>query len=205
VGDRDCGDVTAGAAIGTARQPGGAGWSWNGCGEDRAAVIPPRDRPEFDAFVTERADRLVRSAYLLCGDRGHAEDIVQTALMRTARHWRRARANPEAYARRVVVNLTKDRWRDRRRRPAELPLDVDVQAPDSTRVLDRHVLVHAAQQLPAGRRAVLVLRYFDDLSVEDTAAALGCTTGTVKSQTARALDNLRAALAPTGEFSDAHR
>ena len=168
-------------------------------------MISPRDRPAFDAFVTTRSDRLVRSAYLLCGDLGHAEDIVQTALMRTARQWRRARGNPEAYARRVVVNLAKDRWRDLGRRPAELPLEVDVQAPDSTQVLDRHVLVRAAQQLPAGQRAVLVLRYFDDLSVEDTAVALGCTTGTVKSQTARALENLRAALTPIWGHVDADR
>lgn len=168
-------------------------------------MIPARDRPAFDAFVTTYSDRLLRTAYLLCGDRGHAEDIVQTALMRTARRWRRARENPEAYARQVVVNLTKDRWRGLGRRPAELPLDVDVQGPDSTQVLDRHMLVHAAQQLPAGQQAVLVLRYFDDLSVEDTAAALGCTTGTVKSQTARALENLRAALTPIRGHVDADR
>ena len=168
-------------------------------------MIAARDRPAFDAFVTACSDRLVRSAYLLCGDREHAEDIVQTALMRTARQWRRARANPEAYARRVVVNLTKDRWRNLGRRPAELPLEVDVQAPEDTRVLDRQVLLRAAQHLPEGQRAVLVLRYFDDLSVEDTAAALGCTTGTVKSQTARALDNLRAALTPMWRHADADR
>jgi RNA polymerase sigma-70 factor (sigma-E family) len=168
-------------------------------------VIPQRERPAFDAFVTASSDRLVRSAYLLCGDPGHAEDIVQTALMRTARRWRHARGNPEAYARRVVVNLAKDRWRGLRRRPAELPLEMDVQAPLSTQVLDRHMLVRAAQQLPLGQRAVLVLRYFDDLSVEDTAAALGCTTGTVKSQTTRALENLRAALTPTQEHADADR
>ncbi|OZM83549.1 SigE family RNA polymerase sigma factor [Pseudonocardia sp. MH-G8] len=168
-------------------------------------MIPRQERAAFDAFVTTYSDRLVRSAYLLCGDRRDAEDLVQIALMRTARQWRRARESPEAYARRVVVNLAKDRWRGLRRRPAELPLEVDVQAPDTTRLVDRDMILRAAQQLPAGQRAVLVLRYFDDLSVESTAAALGCTTGTVKSQTARALDNLRAALIPTRGHADADR
>jgi DNA-directed RNA polymerase specialized sigma24 family protein len=86
-------------------------------------MIPSRDRHAFDEFVAASADRLVRTAYLLCGDRGHAEDLVQTALLRTARRWRTARRQPEAYARRVVVNLAKDRWRDLARRPAESPLD----------------------------------------------------------------------------------
>lgn len=170
-------------------------------------MISPRERPAFDAFVASCSDRLVRSAYLLSGDRGHAEDLVQTALMRTARHWRGAQANPEAYARRVVVNLAKDRWRNRGRRPAEVPLDAEPQAPETTMILDRDMLARAMSRLPQGQRAVLVLRFFDDLSVADTAAALGCTPGTVKSQTARALDGLRAALNPSNdkEKADADR
>ncbi|GAA4756830.1 hypothetical protein GCM10023350_48020 [Nocardioides endophyticus] len=75
-------------------------------------MIPSRDRRAFDEFVAASADRLVRTAYLLCGDRGHAEDLVQAVLLCTARRWRTARSQPEAYARRVVVNLAKDRWRD---------------------------------------------------------------------------------------------
>ena len=71
-------------------------------------VIPHPDARTFERFVTGSSDRLVRTAYLLCGDRGHAEDIVQTALLRTARRWRTARERPEAYARAVVVNLAKD-------------------------------------------------------------------------------------------------
>jgi RNA polymerase sigma-70 factor (sigma-E family) len=165
-------------------------------------MIPRRQLAAFDAFVAGSSDRLLRTAYLLCGDRGHAEDLVQTALMRTARHWGVAQEQPTAYARRVVVNLAKDRWRSLGRRPAELPLEVDVEASDSTALLDRDVLVRAAQQLPAGQRAVLVLRFFEDLSVEDTAACLGCSTGTVKSQTSRALGNLRAVLVPTQEHAD---
>lgn len=165
-------------------------------------MIPQRQLASFDAFVEASSDRLLRTAYLLCGDRGHAEDLVQTALMRTARHWGAAQDQPGAYARRVVVNLAKDRWRSLGRRPAELPLEVDVAGPAGEGLLDRDALVRAAQQLPPGQRAVLVLRYFEDLSVEDTAACLGCSTGTVKSQTSRALENLRSALAPTQEHAD---
>lgn len=167
-------------------------------------MISGRERAAFDAFVASCSDRLVRSAYLLCGDRGHAEDLVQTALMRTARHWRQARASPEAYARRVVVNLAKDRWRDRSRRPAEVPLAAEPQAPETAAIVDRDLLTRAMRGLPQGQQAVLVLRFFDDLSVADAAAALGCTPGTVKSQTARALDNLRAALNPSNDKEKAH-
>jgi RNA polymerase sigma-70 factor (sigma-E family) len=170
-------------------------------------VISASDRRAFDAFVTSSSDRLLRTAYLLTGDRGHAEDVVQTALLRTARRWRTARQAPEAYARTVVVNLAKDRWRRLSRRPDETPIgahEPDVRSSTHDGLLDRDALLRAASGLPAGQRAVLVLRYFDDLSVEDTAAALGCTTGTVKSQTSRALANLRAALTPQ-ETLDAHR
>ena len=162
-------------------------------------MISRRERPAFDSFVLSSSSRLLRTAYLLCGDRGHAEDLVQTALMRTARQWRRAQDHPEAYARRVVVNLAKDRWRELSHRPVEAPLEIDLPAPTVGSVEDRDAILRAAHQLSLGQRTVLVLRYFDDLSIEETAAALGCTTGTVKSQTARALDNLRAALTPTQE------
>ena len=89
-------------------------------------VIGGRDKREFEAFVAASSDRLLRTAYLLTGDLGHAEDVVQTALLRTARRWRSAREAPEAYARTVVANLAKDRWRALGRRPAEAPLEHDV-------------------------------------------------------------------------------
>jgi RNA polymerase sigma-70 factor (sigma-E family) len=168
-------------------------------------MIPIRERRAYDEFVTAYADRLVRTAYLLCGDRGHAEDLAQTALLRTARRWRTARRQPEAYARRVVVNLAKDRWRSLARRPAEASFEHDVAAPADDQLLVRDELVRAAGELPPGQRAVLVLRYFEDLTVEETAAALGCSTGTVKSQTSRALDRLRAALTAQKENADADR
>lgn len=170
-------------------------------------VIGGRDQREFEAFVSRSSDRLLRTAYLLTGDLGHAEDVVQTALLRTARRWRRAREAPEAYARTVVANLAKDRWRALGRRPAEAPLEHDVPLDGPDVLLDRDVLVRAARELPHGQRAVLVLRFFDDLSVEETAQVLGVSTGTVKSQTSRALAGLRAALSVAGlkENADAHR
>jgi RNA polymerase sigma-70 factor (sigma-E family) len=169
-------------------------------------VIPPAEKRAFERFVAESSDRLVRTAYLLCGDRGHAEDLVQTALLRTARRWGRARHQPEAYARKVVVNLAKDRWRDLARRPSETAMDgTEVAITVTDGVADRDQLLRAARGLPEGQRAVLVLRYFDDLSIEDTARALGCSTGSVKSQTARALSRLRAALTPEMENADADR
>ncbi|MBZ5739120.1 SigE family RNA polymerase sigma factor [Nocardioides mangrovi] len=160
---------------------------------------------EFEEFVRASSDRLVRTAYLLCGDRGHAEDLAQTALLRTARRWRAARRDPDAYARRVVVNLAKDRWRGLSRRPVETALEVDLPIPVSDGLADRDELLRVVRTLPSGQRAVLVLRFFDDLSVAETAAALGCTTGTVKSQTSRALDRLRSALTTQKENADADR
>src|SRR5262245_17470622 len=118
----------------------------------------------------------MRTAYLLCGDRGHAEDLVQTALLRTARRWRRAQERPEAYARRVVVNLAKDRRRSLGRRVGEVPAvdAVDLAVPEYDDLLERERLLAAVRELPAGQRAVLVLRFFEDLSVAETAAALDC-------------------------------
>ncbi|WP_300682106.1 SigE family RNA polymerase sigma factor [Nocardioides sp.] len=152
---------------------------------------------EFEEFVRASSDRLVRIAFLLTGDRHHAEDIAQTALERTARRWRSARRDPGAYARRAVVNLVKDRRRLLSRRPAETAWAYDVAVPVTDRVADRDELVRALRALPLGQRSVPVLRYFEDLSVSETAQVLGCTAGTVKSQTARGLTSLRAALKET--------
>jgi len=167
-------------------------------------VIPRQQEADFERFVQDCSSKLLRTAYLLSGDRGHAEDIVQTALLRTARRWRRARALPEAYARRVVVNLAKDRRRSLSRRPAEMRLEYDVPLASVDTLVDRDALLRATRRLPPGQRAVLVLRFFDDLSVAETADALGISTGTVKSQTSRALERLRAALTPK-ENIDADR
>lgn len=156
--------------------------------------------PTFEAFVENRSTALLRYAYLLTGDRGHAEDLLQTALLRAGRRWSQAREAPEAYVRQVLLNLSRDRIRSLFRRPREAPMPPD---PDSLRAVDagyeqvaeRRVVVRALAQLPTRQRQVIVLRFFEDLSVEQTAELLGCSTGTVKSYTSRALSRLRELLA----------
>lgn len=161
------------------------------------------DEAEFSAFAARDGGQLLGFAFLLTGNRHDAEDLVQQALLRTAARWRVARQSPAGYSRTVVLNLVRDRWRTGQRLRAEtlsadltaLPSAVDAAAA----VLDRHVLLDACRLLPLQQRAVLVLRYWEDRSVEETAAVLGCTAGTVKSQTHRALARLREVLAgPAG-------
>jgi RNA polymerase sigma-70 factor (sigma-E family) len=153
---------------------------------------------DFDDFVRESSTPLLRMAYLLTGDHGHAEDLLQTALLRTARRWRQAKVAPLPYARRVLANLAKDRWRNRGRRAVEHGSAPELVHDGSTaQLLLRHALVQAVLALPVRQRAVLVLRFFEDLSVDETAAVLGCSAGTVKSQTHRALATMRELLADT--------
>jgi RNA polymerase sigma-70 factor (sigma-E family) len=147
----------------------------------------------FDDFVLGASGRLLRSAYLLVGDRGTAEDLLQDVLERMYARWSRI-DDPHAYARRALVHAASNRWRARLRRP-EVPLgERDVAAAPGPEPASRDVLAALAALSP-GQRAVVVLRYFDDLSIDQTAAALRCSAGTVKSQTARALPRLRALLA----------
>ena len=158
---------------------------------------------DFDQFVRDASPELLRTAYLLTGDRGHAEDVVQTALLQVARKWRRMRGEPTPYARRAVVNLAKNHWRDRLRRPPESTAAAEpCPAPPEADVLLQQVLLAAVMDLPARQRAVLVLRYFQDLSVEQTADALGCSTGTVKSQAHHALSKLREALGDPADLKE---
>lgn len=152
--------------------------------------------PSFEEFVVERSAVLLRVAFLLVGDRGYAEDLLQTALLRTALKWRRARDHPEAYVRQVLVNLARDRWRRLKRRAAEQSMDAVASAPASYRdhadaVVDREVFLRALGELPGRQREVVVLRFFCDLSVADTAQAMRASEGTVKSYTSRALAQLR--------------
>jgi RNA polymerase sigma-70 factor (sigma-E family) len=158
---------------------------------------------DFDEFVRDWSPGLLRMAYLLTGDRGHAEDVVQAALLQVARRWRRIRGEPAPYARRAVVNLAKNHWRDRFRRPHESTVTIEpCYAPPDADVLLQQVLLPAVMDLPVRQRAVLVLRYFQDLSVEQTASALGCSTGTVKSQTHHALTKLREALGDPADLKE---
>jgi RNA polymerase sigma-70 factor (sigma-E family) len=152
---------------------------------------------DFEGFVARSGRSLLRTAWLLTGDRGHAEDIVQTALERTARRWARLSGDPESYARRAVVNLATDRWRRRRARPIEvalsdLPAAVSANPADDIATADlRDLLLSDLRRLPSRQRAVLVLRYFDDLDVAQTADLLGVSISTVKSSASRGLAQLR--------------
>lgn len=157
---------------------------------------------EFTDFVTHRSPTLLRSAYLLCGgDHAAAEDLLQEVLERVFPRWRRIRDNPEAYVRAALVNAATNRWRHRSRRVAEAPLAIDVPAPPvagpEQHILTHDLVVRALATLPTRMRAVLVLRFFDDLSAADTAAVLRCGVGTVKSQTSRGLARLREHLTPS--------
>jgi RNA polymerase sigma-70 factor (sigma-E family) len=153
----------------------------------------------FAEFVSGRYTALVRTAFLFVGDRGVAEDLVQSALLRTYTHWARLRSadTPDAYTRKTMARLA-GRW-SRRRWHGEVPSEnVGGQStvdplPARAGALD---LYAALGQLPWSQRAVLVLRYFEDLSEADTAAILRCSPGTVKSRASRALAALRASLGP---------
>ena len=155
--------------------------------------------PSFDEFVARASARLLRSAYLLTGDRDDSEDLLQITLVRTAQRWDAARESPHAYAHRVLVNLLHDRQRNRRRRVTEQQLDgFDERLPsvaDGAQArVDRIAIISAVRGLPARQREVVILRFFADLSVSETAAAIGASEGTVKTHTSRALTALRAAL-----------
>ncbi|HEU5031384.1 MAG TPA: SigE family RNA polymerase sigma factor [Spirillospora sp.] len=165
-----------------------------------------RDDESFVEFVAERGDALLRTASLMCGARQDAEDILQTALEKAYRHWGRldADTDPEPYVRRILVNLVisrSRRWKVLREihmaRPPETPTLSGTHAVEL-----RGTLMDELRRLGARQRAVLVLRFWEDLSEAETAQVLGCSVGTVKSQASRGLARLRerlgANLAPMG-------
>lgn len=148
----------------------------------------------FRRWAGDRQLALLRTAVLLTGDHHRAEDLVQEALAKVALRWRRlADGSPEAYARQIIVRDNISWWRKRRNEVvADAPRGPDV--PDIARAADRRILLdRALAALTPRQRAVVVLRYYDDLSERDTAEALGVTVGTVKSQTHLALRRLREA------------
>jgi RNA polymerase sigma-70 factor (sigma-E family) len=159
------------------------------------------DSTDFADYIDARRDGLVRAACLLVGDRGHAEDLVQSALIRVWPHWHRvsSRGDPEAYVRKVIFHQFASQARSRRWREVSADLRAgrwtersDQAAPDATAALDTQLqLRDALAALGPRQRAVLVLRYYLDLSEGETAALLGCSVGTVKSQAARALARLK--------------
>lgn len=154
------------------------------------------DEESFEEFVRGRSPALLRTAYLLTGDWGHAEDLLQVVLTATYRHWRRVSADaPEAYVRRALVNQHISRWR--RRRFTERPLESAPPplAKDEMAGVDHHdELWRALRNVSPTQRAVLVLRYYEGLSEAEIAAALACSPGSVKAHASRGLATLRLTL-----------
>jgi RNA polymerase sigma-70 factor (sigma-E family) len=142
----------------------------------------------FEEFVVARRGAMLRTAYLLTGNHDDAEDLVQSALIKVVPKWRRISDRPETYVWQVLARESVNRWR--RRRWREVATDV---VPDTTHYdnTDRISLLEDLRRLPPRQRAVLVLRYFDDLTEADTATALGISVGTVKSHVRDALARLR--------------
>ena len=151
------------------------------------------DAAAFDDFVAARSAALVRAAYLLCGDRARAEDLVQVALVKTWQRWQRVGdiEHVEAYVRRVVFTSYLAWWRRERETAVSDVPDRVCRRDDAAAADIRHDVVAALRRLPRGQRAIVVLRFYEDLTEAQTAAVLGCAVGTVKSQTARALARLR--------------
>jgi len=169
-----------------------------------APAMTDRRSPTFDEFVAARGRGLWRSAWLLTGDAQKAEDLVQTALVKCWLRWSVIAKDDavEAYVRRALVTTYTDWWR--RRWTGEVPTEVLPEHGSLTDMAlagERQDLLAALATLPRGQRAVLVLRYFDDLTEAQTAEALGISVGTVKSQASRALATLRTSHLLTQEDS----
>jgi RNA polymerase sigma-70 factor (sigma-E family) len=172
---------------------------------------PSAAQGEFAAYFTARRDAVRRTAYLLCGDWHFADDLTQMAFVRVAAGWRKVRDREalDAYAHTILIRTflaEQRRWFRRRERTAAEVTDVaPTPASDTADAVSRRLAVAAAlRRLPDGQRAVIVARFYADLDVAATADALGCSPGTVKSQTARAVRALREHLADIDlEVSDA--
>lgn len=163
------------------------------------------DRSEaFDGFVVACSPRLLRTAFLLTHDESSAEDLLQTALVRVWRAWPRIDGDPLPYARRVVLNAYVSAWRRRWRDEVPTAELLDVPHDPSGAVEERDEMWSALGRLPRRMRAVLVLRFFEDLTETQTAEVLGISVGTVKSQTSKALAKLRIdpTLAPVSARED---
>lgn len=155
----------------------------------------PPNEADFSEFVHASWPSLYRTAYLMLGDHALAEDLVQTSLAKTFASWRQVRelSAAPAYARKVLVNTASSWFRAKGWRN-ELPTTSLPEQAYDVESADRPTIIEALRQLPPRQRAVIVLRYYEDLSVAETAAALGCAHGTVKSQTSDAFAKLRTLL-----------
>jgi RNA polymerase sigma-70 factor (sigma-E family) len=151
-----------------------------------------RETATFDEFVAARSRALLRTAYLLTHDHALAEDLLQTSLTKAWFAWKRIDGEPEPYVRKILVNTYASWWR--RKWNGEQPTDTlperGAEAEESS-TGERTDLWTAMERLPRRMRAVIVLRYFEDLTEAQTADLLGCSVGTVKSQTSKALAKLR--------------
>jgi RNA polymerase sigma-70 factor (sigma-E family) len=156
---------------------------------------------DFRQFVHTRYADLLRLAYALTGSAHDAEDLVQGALVKVMRRWKRV-DDPMAYLRRIMINQRTTGWRRFGRREVVTPTPPDRVVDDATEAVgDRHAVLVALRRLPPRMRAVVALRYVADLSEAETAATLGCSVGTVKSQSSKGLARLREALEPPARVS----
>lgn len=168
--------------------------------------MSPEEEAQFSAYVTDRRDRVRRTAYLLCGDWHRADDLTQIAFVKLYGAWRQIRDHGalDAYVRRCLVRATVDESRRPWRREHAVEVlpepagTAGVAADLASGVVDRQLMRHALAEVPPGQRAVLVLRYYEGMDVAATAAALECSEGNVKSQSARGLAALKASLARSG-------
>lgn len=152
----------------------------------------------FESYAAARQHHLFRTAYLLCGDRDRAQDLVQTTLVALLRSWKKARLaeNPDAYAKKALVRAFLSEQRSLRRN-ASTHAYLRTEQPSTTTADPtelRIVVLAALRELPPKPRAMIILRYWEDLSIEETAALLGCSEGNVKSQCSRSLAKLRSLL-----------
>lgn len=166
-------------------------------------------RTQFEEFVNLNGTRLLHTAYGLCGDWQHAEDLVQQVLVSVAARWSRITSDPLAYAYRCLVRANIDRWRLLRRRPeimaepaALAALHAAHDRPSTAGLEDPFGVLDALRALPPRQRAILVLRYLQDLSESQTAAALGISVGAVKSGASRGLARLRTIMGNSAEEVD---
>jgi RNA polymerase sigma-70 factor (sigma-E family) len=166
------------------------------------AVSMPRD-DAFEAWVALNRPRLQKSAFLMCGDWSLGDDLVQEALIRCYPRWERITATgqePHSYVRKTLVRLVIDHGRRRWRREISVDKVPEQPEPSSPDLSD---VIAALNEMPAGQRAVVVLRYWEGLSVTDTANCMGTSEGNVKSQASRGLVALRKALSKANEAREA--
>lgn len=165
-----------------------------GAGREQVSTQPELAELDFPGFVAARSGALFRGALVLTGNRDAAEDLVQETLERACRKWRTIAAKdaPDAYVRRIMVNLANDRWRRFRRTvPHQDTGDRAAPGDEYGRIDSRDQLVRALQSLPMRTRTVVVLRYFHDLSDAEIAADMQISESTVRSQLARGIGKLR--------------